>query len=327
MQTRAIVFTAPRQVELHDIDIPAPEAGEVLIESLYTLISPGTELRCRAGKQDGAVFPFIPGYALTGRVIARGADVSLSEGTLVFCSGTSKASLNRVWGGHTAHAVRAERDVYPLPEAVDPLHATAARLAAIAYRGVRLGQPRLHKTVAVIGLGAIGLLAAQLYTLSGARLVAADVSPYRVANARQTGLEAFVPQGELGESFRTFFPGGADVVVDATGVPSVLVQSIEVARDKPWDDSPEPGARVVIQGSYAGEWRLPYQAAFAKELSFYVPRDAQPRDIRAMLDLIARGKLNLDALISDVRSPETAPETYAALDEPGAALITVAFKW
>lgn len=327
MQTTAILFTATHQVALETIEIPAPEAGEVLIESLYTLISPGTELRCRAGKQDGLIFPFIPGYAMVGRVIERGPGASLPEGTFVFCGGTSKASVNRAWGGHVAHAIQPERDVYPLPVGVDPLQATAAKLAAIAYRGVRLSQPRPHETVAVIGLGAIGLLAAQLHALSGARVVAADVSPYRVANAQKAGLQAFVPQVSLGESFRQFFPNGADVVVDATGVPSVLAQAIEIARDKSWDDSPELGARVVIQGSYAGEFSLPYQPVFMKELSFYAPRDVQPRDIRAMLDVIARSRLSLDALITDVCAPDTAPETYAALAEPDAELITVAFDW
>lgn len=327
MQTRAIVFTAPNQAALESIEIPAPEAGEVLIESLYTLISPGTELRCRAGKQEGLVFPFIPGYSMVGRVIERGAGVSLPEGTLVFCSGTSKASVNLAWGGHVAHAIQPAGSVYPLPEGMNPLHAPAAKLAAIAYRGVRLSNPRPHETVAVIGLGAIGLLAAQLHALSGARVVAADLSPWRVANAQKAGLEAFVPQDSLGEAFRAYFPNGADVVVDATGAPAVLTQAIEVARDKAWDDSPELGARVVIQGSYAGEFSLPYQAVFMKELSFYVPRDVQPRDLRAMLDGMARGKLNVESLISETRAPESAPETYATLAEPGAELITVAFKW
>jgi bacteriochlorophyllide a dehydrogenase len=327
MQTRAILFTAPIRVSLQPVEVPAPEAGEVLIEALYTLISPGTELRCRAGRQEGLVFPFIPGYAMVGRVIERGVGVSLPEGTLVFCGGTSKASRNLAWGGHVAHAVQPEGGLYPLPEGMNPLHAPAAKLAAIAYRGVRLSNPRPHETVAVIGLGAIGLLAAQLHALSGARVVAADLSPYRVANAQKAGLEAFVPQGNLGEAFRQIFPNGADVVVDATGAPPVLAQALEVARDKSWDDSPELGARVVIQGSYAGKFSLPYQPVFMKELSFYAPRDVQPRDIRAMLDVMARGKLNLDTLITETRKPESAPETYSALAEPDAELITVGFDW
>lgn len=327
MQTSAILFTAPHQVAVETADIPRPTAGEVLIESRYTLISPGTELRCRAGKQTGVVFPFIPGYSLVGRVVERGPGVSLPPGTLVFCGGTSKANVNRAWGGHVAHAVQPEQDVYPLPEGVPPLQAAATKLAAIAYRGVRLAQPKPHERVAVIGLGAIGLLAAQLHALSGARVVAADLSPHRVSAAHQAGIEAFVPQDEVGEAFWDYFPEGADVVVDATGAPAVLAQAIKAAKDKPWDDAADLGARVVIQGSYAGEFSLPYQPVFMKELSFYVPRDVQPRDLRAMLDVLARGKLNLDAIITAVRSPQAAPQIYAALAEADTELITAAFDW
>jgi len=327
LKAKAIVFTGVNQVTLEQIEIPEPGAGEVLLEAEYTLISPGTELRCRAGKQDGAVFPFIPGYSFVGRVIACGEGTTLKDGTRVYCGGTTKANINRTWGGHVSHAVQSEQAVYPVVEGIEPVWGAAARLVAIAYRGVRLSVPRAHETVAVIGLGAIGMLAARLHALSGARVVAADLSPSRVSIAKEAGIEAFVPQAGLAESFARVLPNGADVVVDATGHAAVLPQSLDVAKSKGWDDSADLGARFVVQGSYAGDFNVPYMAAFMKEVSFYVPRDTQPRDIRTALDLMARGKLDLAGVISDIRSPEAAPESYAALAEPNAELITVAFKW
>lgn len=327
MQARAILFTAPNQLTIDRVQIPAPAAGEALIEALYTLISPGTELRCLAGKQEGALFPFVPGYSLVGRVLARGQGVSIPEGTLVYCNGTAAADVNLTWGGHVSHAVRSERELYPLPNGVDPLHASAAHLAAIAYRGVRLSQPKPHETVAVVGLGAIGALAARLHALTGARIVAADLSPVRVAAARRAGIEAHLVDRTLAATFARILPAGADVVVDATGAPAALAQAIETAKLKPWDDGADPGARVVIQGSYVDAFSVPYQPAFRRELTFYVPRDAQPRDLRAVLDLMARGALDVSGVISDVRPPEAAAETYAELAEPDAALITAAFQW
>ena len=160
MQAKAILFTGVDQVSLEQVEIPPPAEGEILLEALYTLISPGTELRCRAGKQEGTVFPFIPGYSFAGRVIGAGAGTTLKEGTLVYCGGTIKSNVNHAWGGHISHAVRSEQDVYPLPEGMDLVWGAATRLAAIAYRGVRLSQPKAHETVAVIGLGAIYALGA-----------------------------------------------------------------------------------------------------------------------------------------------------------------------
>lgn len=327
MKAQAILFTAVEQVALREIEIPAPGPGEVLIAAHYTLISPGTELRCRAGKQAGVVFPFIPGYSLVGQVIACGAGTTLQEGTLVYCSGTTQANVNLGWGGHVSHAVTPEAGVYPLPAGINPLWGAAAHVAAIAYRGVRLAQPRPHETVAVIGLGLIGALAARLHALSGARVVAADLSPSRVAITQAAGIEAFTPEEALAPAFRRRLPAGADVVVDATGAPAVLPQAIEIARNKPWDDSAEPGARFVVQGSYVSDFCVPYEAAFARELTFYIPRDAQPRDIRTVLELMQRGKLSLEGIIGAVRSPETAPASYAELTAPATAPLTIAFDW
>jgi bacteriochlorophyllide a dehydrogenase len=327
MKSKAIVFTGTNQVDVRQIEVPEPGPGEVLLEALYTLISPGTELRCLAGNQVGVVFPFIPGYSFAGRVIGRGAGTTISEGTLVYCSGTAKADIPLAWGGQTAHAVLAEQSVFPLPDGLDPLWASAAHVAGIAYRGVRLGQPRPHEKVAVIGLGLIGALAARLHAASGAEVVAADLSPFRTAVAQQAGVNAFVPDESLAAAFQKVFPGGADVVVDATGHPGVLAQALEVARNKPWDDSAEAGPRLVIQGSYASGFSVPYDPAFQRELTLYVPRDTQPRDIRAVLDLMVRGKLDLDGIITEVRTPESASETYAALRDPAAPLVTAAFRW
>lgn len=327
MKARAIVFEGVGRVALRPVEIPEPGAGEVLIAAEYTVISPGTELRCLAGKQAGAVFPFIPGYSLVGRVVARGSGSVLPIGTRVYCSGTARADVARTWGGQTSHAVQSESEVYPVAEGTDPAQAVLAHLAAIAYRGVRLSRPAPHETVAVIGLGAIGSLSARLFAATGARVVASDLSPFRVSLARQAGIEAFVPEGGLAEDFAKKLPGGADVVVDATGHEAVLPQSLAVAKDKPWNDDAELGPRVVVQGSYPDSFRVPYMAAFMKELSLLFPRDTQPRDVRAVLDLIARGRLPLDGIVSDVRRPEAAPETYAELTDPGAKILTAAFRW
>jgi 2-desacetyl-2-hydroxyethyl bacteriochlorophyllide A dehydrogenase len=200
-------------------------------------------------------------------------------------------------------------------------------MAAITYRGVRLSRPQPDESVAVIGLGMIGSLAARLYAASGARVVAADLASQRVAIAQEAGIEALVVQGSLADTFAQALPEGADVVVDATGVPHVLAEAVTIAKEKAWDDSAELGARIVIQGSYSADVCLPYDTAFAKELSFYVPRDVQPCDVRAVLELMASGALNLDGIISAIRSPETAPETYAELAQSETKLMTVAFKW
>jgi 3-hydroxyethyl bacteriochlorophyllide a dehydrogenase len=328
MQARAIFFTGVNQVAVDTITIPDPGPGEVLIEAAYTCISPGTELRCLAGQQpNAAAWPFVPGYALAGRVIARGAGATLAVGAPVFCGGARGTDRNLMWGGHVSHATRHESEVFLVPEGVNLLDAVITKLAAITYHGVRLTRPLPHEKVAVVGLGPIGQLSARLHAIAGAHVLGIDLSPERVALAQQAGVDAIVPQGSLADAARQIFPEGADIVVDATGAPAVLPQALKIARDLDWTDTVAPGARFVVQGSYPGDFALPYQEAFQKEVTVLIPRDTQPRDLRAALDLMRRGKLHARDLISDVRPPERAAEAYAELQAAKGGMMTVAFGW
>lgn len=101
MQSTAILFTAANEIALGSFELPEPGPGELLLQTRYTCVSPGTELRVLSGKQaDLPAWPLIPGYALVGEVVARGAGTQIAEGTLVFCTGTGRSNLARTWGGH-----------------------------------------------------------------------------------------------------------------------------------------------------------------------------------------------------------------------------------
>jgi 2-desacetyl-2-hydroxyethyl bacteriochlorophyllide A dehydrogenase len=327
MKTKAILFAGVNDVVLSDVEVPAPKAGEVLIEAHYTCISPGTEKRCLAGQQAGApAWPFIPGYAMSGMVIDAGPRTTLQPGTRVFCGGTSRASAKRLWGGHIGHAVQSEKNVFVVPDKVDLREASLVKLAAIAYHGARQTQPMAHDRVAAIGLGPIGMLAARMHALSGARVVCGDVSATRVAMARKSGLEAILIDGDLLGAFVNLFPDGVDIVIDSTGVPAVLAKAVELGKQAAWNDELHQPPRLLIQGSYAGDFTLPYHETFMREMQILLTRDQQPRDVVAVLDLLHRCKLSINDLISDVRKPKDAAKTYAELQSSRDAM-TFAFKW
>jgi 3-hydroxyethyl bacteriochlorophyllide a dehydrogenase len=327
MKTTALLVTDIDRVELVEARIPEPGPAQVIVEALYTAISPGTELRCLGGKQLGAAFPFVPGYSMVGHIVASGAGVGLAEGTLVFCTGTEKADRPLLWGAHIAHALCSADRLFALPTGVDPLDASLTKLAAIAYRGVRVAGTRPHDEVAVVGLGPIGQLAARLHALAGARIVAADLDSSRVAMAKSAGIEALVPDQGLVAAFRAVQPQGADVVVDSTGAVAVLQQSVLLARMKPWDDALTEPARLVIQGSCAENVIFDYHQAFFRELSVHFPRDNQPRDIRAVLRLLAGGRLKTRDLVTQLGQPADAQEIYTSLRAAKPGLLTTVFQW
>lgn len=328
MKAHAILHSARNTVELADVEVRDPGAGELLVEAYYTSISPGTELRCLRGKQPGGTgFPYIPGYALAGRVLKAGPNTSLPEGARVFIDGTQEASVTVQWGGHISHAVVAEAAAVPVPDPVPLLDAAYTKLAAIAFRGYSLAKPIAGERVAVIGLGIVGQISARLFSMSGARTVCCDLSPFRVEKAVAAGVEAHVVTDSVKDTLAAALPEGADIVVDVTGAAPVLAQALALCRDVPWDDSPIPGSRIIVQGSYPDALPIPYQDAFLKEVSIHMPRDCRPQGKKVVLELMAAGKLALADCITAVKAPQDGQSAYDELMDPQAPALTTAFLW
>jgi threonine dehydrogenase-like Zn-dependent dehydrogenase len=230
-----------------------------------------------------------------------------------------------MYGGHIAHAVT--NTVHPIPAGVEAMDAVMAKLAAIAYHGARVARTTPGDVVAVVGLGPIGQLAQRAHHLHGARVVGFDLSGERVAVARAAGFEAVEIRGDLAETAREVTPAGFDVVVDATGVPAVLRQAIELLRDRGWNEPVETGARLVVQGSYAGDLAVNYQEFFMKGASLVVPRDHQAVDLRLVLGLLARKRLAVRDLVSEVASPELAGDVFRRLGARAGSQMTAVFSW
>jgi threonine dehydrogenase-like Zn-dependent dehydrogenase len=181
--------------------------------------------------------------------------------------------------------------------------------------------------VVVIGLGPIGQLSARLHAITGAKVIGADVSEQRVKMLREAGVEAVVVEGSLKESLADHLPLGADVVVDATGASPVMKEAISTIREMPWTPEPGPAPKYIIQGSYPGAVELPYQEFFMSETEVRIPRDCRPEELSGVLDLMARDKLKVSDLISEIAKPDEAPGIYQRLLERGTPLVTVAFEW
>lgn len=330
MKTQAVLFTGPGQVAVEEVVLPALHEDEVLIETHYTCISPGTDLRVlRGDDRNNQGWPFISGYSNAGRVIEVGGAVrTLQVGDRVFSTGSQRCSSHRLtWGANLAHVVVRENSVFPVPEGVSLRDASLAKIGAIAFHGMTRSDPRGNETVAVIGLGPIGLLSAIFHAQRGAQVVATDLAEDRLVLGRSFGINCVLAQTSLAESFAGHLPTGADVVVDSTGAPPVLNQALKLARDLPWDDSWQQGSRVLVQGSLAGELAFNYADAFEREINLIVSRDQQPRDITAVLEFMATSSLDLGRIITGVMPYQQAPEAFEKLQQRDARIQTLALSW
>lgn len=189
-----VVFPEPRRVELEEVivDLRALGPHEVVMQACRSVISPGTELAHYRGESlvdllpppQRPYQPFHPGYAMAGTVLAAGPDSGLVVGTNVLA--------------HTPHQSVVRFDprqhvCLPLPAGIDPDIAPLARLGQIGGISLRLTAARPGDTVAVIGLGPVGNLVAQLAQDSGYRVVSVEPSPRRRELARCSGLKTVVP--------------------------------------------------------------------------------------------------------------------------------------
>ncbi|MFW5829369.1 MAG: zinc-dependent alcohol dehydrogenase [Planctomycetota bacterium] len=326
MKARALCCVGNCQVAVKDIELPdqlAPD--EILVAKRFCCLSPGTDSRCLGQFQAGDE-PYIMGYSSVGEVVAVGDQVDMPTGSKVFCFGSRHLSMKSQWGAYTSHGIYGADEVIPVPADLDLQQAAIAKLGGIAYHGVRLAKPMPHERIAVVGLGVIGQLAARFYHMTGAQVVAIDTQPKRCDAARAQGIT--IAEGkDLKSAFAAHFPTGADLVVDATGHPAVLDQSADLLADLPWDDAPRPGPRLLLQGSYPEDFAVNYQKLFMSQTTILIPRDSQRPDLEAVMDLIARGRVDVSDLVADLRPVSEVQQAYDELRSPAASQLTTVVKW
>lgn len=304
--------------------------GEVVVETTLSCVSPGTELRVlcllREGKLEGES-AIIPGYAKVGRVVEPG-DSGLPVGQRVVVSGTQDTGpFGKHWGGHVSHSLTGPGALLAIPDGIDDRQAALARLAAISYHGYAVTPKHAGDRVAVIGLGAIGLFAAKFYACLGHDVVAMDRSPGRVDLAKRWGIDAVVVGAAASGVIRGRWDGGANIVVDATGVPAVAADAVEGLRMPPWQAPVLHPSRYVVQGSYPADLPLPYEPFFQRETQVLFPRDWTPEDLLAIFKLIDDGVLSFPPELYSEHDPSEAASVYATLSQPDYVRVTALFRW
>jgi 2-desacetyl-2-hydroxyethyl bacteriochlorophyllide A dehydrogenase len=324
MDIQQVVFTERGRAQMQTRALPEPGSGEVLVESLFSVISPGTELAVFRGLTD-ANFPYPPGYSVCGRVARCGPGVqSPREGEYVVTEGL-----------HASHMVAPAAECFRVAVGVDavgvdPMEAAAYRMAVIALQGVRKAQVQLGESVLVIGLGVIGQLAGQIARLSGATTIAGiDPLPARRQLAANVGFDHTAENADV----LVTPDGGWDVVVEATGVPAPINDALRLARRL---------GRVVLLGSTRGQTGQVdfYRDVHRKGLTVLGAHDStRPRfedasttrtlgsDTRIVLQFLAQQRLKLRPLITQIVPAAQAPQIYESLANNGSAVLTVALDW
>jgi predicted dehydrogenase/threonine dehydrogenase-like Zn-dependent dehydrogenase len=244
--------------------------------------------------------------------------------------------------GHAETIITGRNLVARIPEGVAFEHACFATLGSIAMNGVRMAQIGLGETVAIIGLGLVGQLTAQLARLQGGRVIGIDLKADRTALAHKLGAPHVVT-GEAKEAVNGLTGGlGADVVIVAAAsksdAPARL--AVDLCRDR---------GRIIVVG--AVDMHFPWNDMYLKEIQLFMSRAYGPgsydpayerrgqdyplpyvrwtenRNMEEFLRLVGRGDVQLQPLISHEFTLEQAPSAYQTIMDPGQDSLAVLLRY
>ena len=249
---KTLFFTAPRRVEIREQPLPGLESGQMLVETILSAISPGTEMLVYHGQfpnleVDASIpalagkfaYPMAYGYACVGRVVELGPDVDRDWlDQLVFS-----------FQPHSSFFTASRQALWPIPEGVSPEAACFFPSVETAVNLVQDAAPILGERVLVLGQGIIGLVtAAVLVDFPIDSLVCVDKFPVRRRASYALGVTAVLNPSSsnyLGEAKKILEPG-ADLTFELSGAPAALNDAIALTAYS---------GRVVI-GSWYGKKRV-----------------------------------------------------------------------
>lgn len=366
---KQVIRKGLKQIIVDEVSDPMVSSNHVLVRPFYSLISAGTETadihtdslvkevadnpghlqtvwnvmkktdpvatfnEIRAKFQDYAVL----GYSGAGVIVEKDTKVTdLSIGQRVAYGGEGTGH------GETINVGR--NLIARVPDNVTFQEACFTTLGAIAMNAVRLADIKMGDVVAVIGLGLVGQLTAQLVRCQGGVAIAIDLDKSRVDIARTTGADHCIVAGDTTvEAVRSLSGGrGADCVIVAAASKSArpLQDGVSMAADR---------GRVVMVGACPID--IPRAEMYVKELSFMVSRAYGPgsydpkyekqgidypisyvrwtenRNMEEFLRLMSTGRVTVKPLISHEFAVDDAPNAYSTVMDDGSASLAVVLKY
>jgi 2-desacetyl-2-hydroxyethyl bacteriochlorophyllide A dehydrogenase len=332
-----LLLTGPRAIRIGSYDDPVLGTDQVQAEALVSGISHGTELALYRGDApfgrkrfdldlrqfvdapETDQYPMRLGYEWVGRVGAVGADVQgIGVGDRVHLTLPHRET-------HTVTI--ADEPAAPwlvLPREIEPERAALLQSAAIALQAVHDARLKVGDRVAIFGLGVFGILAVQLARLSGAGWIgAADPIAARRELARGFGADRTVDpeSADAGRELKIAAGGGGpDVAIEFSGRYAALHEALRCVR---------VAGTVVAAGFYVGDagsdLRLGEEfhhnrLTLVGSMSGWGAPQREPgwdrRRLRATaLELLTRGRLEVDELITHRISFERAAEAYELINE------------
>lgn len=335
MKCKQIVFTEKNKAELLTVDVNEPAENEVMVETMVSTISCGTERANIIGDPNvnafgasGVVFPRTSGYNSAGIVVKKGADVkSVDVGDRVVV----------YWGQHKSYNVIPEEQVVKIEDETVSLETAAMSfISTFPMAAIRKTRLEMGESAIVMGLGILGMTAVKLLRTAGAvPIIAADPNPKRREIALKNGADyAFDPLCEdFADKVKKITGGGVNVAIEVTGVGAGFNEAL---------DCMAKFGRVALLGctrnsdftvDYYKKIHAPGITVIGAHTMARPNNESRPGwfthrdDIKAVLKLCGGGRICLENLIEETHSPDECSEVYNRLVFDKDFPIVVQFDW
>ena len=321
---RAAVYYKNSDVRVEEVQRPKPGPGEFVFKVMASGICGSDVMEWyRIMKA-----PRVLGHEATGEIVEVGEDCEYEKGQRVFvshhvpCEECEYCKSGRETACHTLHTTNFDpggfaeyvrvpkiniekHGIYVLPDDMTYEQGTLIEPLACVVRGQRIADIKDGDTVLVLGSGIAGLLHVKLAKYKDAKVIATDISDWRLEKATEFGADGVINALSYTTEKLKELNGGnlADKVILCTGAMPAVRQAIESVGPGgviEFFAVPKPGEDISI----------PVNDFWRDEVAVVTSYGAAPRDLKESLDLISSKKITVDDMITNVLPLEKVQEGF-----------------
>jgi L-iditol 2-dehydrogenase len=315
---KALVLTEYNHFDYTDVPVPAIGPDEVLIQVKACGIC-GSDVHGMDGSTGRRIPPIIMGHEASGVIAEVGRDVNgwqvgdrvtfdstiycghcyyCRQGLINLCDNRRVLGVSpgeyRQHGAFAEYVAVPQHVLYRLPDSLSFERAALVEPVSIAFHGVGRVPIKLDDSAVVVGAGMVGLFVVQALRAAGCgQVIAVDIDDGRLEMARSLGADVGLRSDTMdvpAEVARLTNGRGADLAMEVVGINAAVQTAIASVRK---------GGSVGLVGNLAAQIEFPLQAVVTRQITLY-GSCSSCLEYPACLDMIARGTINVDPLISAV---------------------------
>lgn len=322
---KTILINKPGEIMVTDTKMPEAKEGEALLRIKYCGIC-GADVASYIGNQPFTTYPRIPGHEFSAEIITVPKNQSgLKAGDIVtanpyfncgHCYSCQRGFVNCCTDNQTMGVQRdgsfCEYVAMPIERIIQGEGLTAQQLAliepfSISYHAISRTHIEPTDKILVVGAGPIGLFALISAKLRGATVYVSDILGGRLDTALEYGADGVIDVSKQNleeETVKVTGGKGFDICVEACGQSSTFLNCIDAAAY---------AGKVILIGNGKKETNFLHSILLKKELNVFGSRNAYTKDFKALIQLVAEGKVDVMKMVSKIYPMEKAAEAFMAL--------------